>query len=768
MTDTRAGVPELLAPAGSPEALDAAIEAGADAVYLGTSLFSNRMRAKNFTPEELHRAVETCRTYGVRSYITLNTRLRERELPDALDVARTAWEWGADAFIVADAGLALLLREEIPDVRLHASTQMTWMCAGDAASFMKLGFSRMVCPRELSYPELCRLAKESPIEIEAFVHGAHCVSVSGQCLMSWVMGGRSGNRGECAQPCRLPYRVCGDGVGCETHGQVPDKGCAAIPGGGGARRKGDTRNPPCSDSHPLSLRDMCLASHIPELCDSGVRSLKLEGRLKSADYVYGVTSVYRRLLDERRRATPEEIEHLSRIFSRDGFTDGYFTENYKNMTGMRAEGAHTPETEFRGLEKKVPVSVSVKLTEGKPSSAVVSDGRFTVSVTGDAPEAARSAPLTEDAVYRSVSKLGATPYSLDRHDFSCELDGELFMTASQLNTLRRGAIEALNSAVCRMRNTDLPNARGRNGSDRLPDPSHLTDMGSTGAIDGDQYADTAKGGNVRSSDTAGGNSHSAGVTGGESSAQADERRPLITAQFLHSSSVPQCAWDSFDAVFLPHYDMNGPNPNVSLPEWAPDSAAVRKIARDAASRGARWALCHSPAEITAAANAGLIPIASMRFNVTNVYAAAAIHRLGAQLITLSPELPAAAVSGISRDAARCGIRCGAVVYGRLPLMLLRRCILRPGECSAPCGSDCAVHGAALIDRRKTAFPVSSAGSGTNVVWNSCPLWCADRMEALGNPAHLHFIFTDEDANEVSRVIDAYRRGDAPTGTVRRV
>ena len=242
-------LPELLAPAGNMASLEAAIDAGADAVYFGADAFNARMRADNFTSEETGQALSLCRAFGVQAYITLNTRLTDRELPKAVSLAQRLWDAGADAFILADAGLAALLREQIPGVQLHASTQMSAHTEFDAAALEKMGFSRMVCPRELSGSSLARLCSRSPIPIEMFIHGAHCVSFSGQCLMSAVMGGRSGNRGSCAQPCRLPYTL--------------------------SKKSG----------YPLSLRDLCLAKHIPEILETGAASLKIEGRHKSADYV---------------------------------------------------------------------------------------------------------------------------------------------------------------------------------------------------------------------------------------------------------------------------------------------------------------------------------------------------------------------------------------------------------------------------------------------------------------------------------------------------
>lgn len=297
-------LPELLAPAGSPEALTAAIRAGADAVYMGASGFNARIGAANFTPESLKYEIARAHEAGVRIYLTLNTLVYDREIGDMLKTAEAAYLAGADALIVADLGVASILRRTFPDLPLHASTQMSGHNLEQAKMLAGLGFERMVIARETSRENLELVCRESPIEIEAFVHGALCVCHSGQCLFSSIVGGRSGNRGLCAQPCRLPYS---DGRG--------------------------------GKAYPLSLKDLSLAPHLPELIEMGVSSLKVEGRMKPPEYVAGVISIWRRLLDEGRGANAEEMRRLAEIFSRQGFTDGYYVNNIgKNMLGIRTEG----------------------------------------------------------------------------------------------------------------------------------------------------------------------------------------------------------------------------------------------------------------------------------------------------------------------------------------------------------------------------------------------------------------------------------------------
>ena len=361
MTDK---LPELLSPCGSPEALDAAISGGADAVYLGGTMFNARMNAKNFDRAALAEAVAKCHSFGVRMYVTLNTLLFDRELKSALEYAGFLYETGADALIVTDMGLISLIRRYIPEMELHASTQVTVHSAEAALRLKDIGFKRVVCAREMSSEDI-RMLVSSGVEVEMFVHGAICVSCSGQCLMSSMLGGRSGNRGECAQPCRMPY----------------------------------------NGSYPISLKDMCLARHIPKIIESGVASLKIEGRMKSPAYVYGVTSAYRRLLDERRAASDEEFDSLAKLFSRGGFTDGYYTKTIgASMLGVRsneniAESKKSGQTAIPKAVKRLPV---IELSRG------------TVSIPDSAGMFSRGKPLSSKPIFtarfRTASQIPATDY----------------------------------------------------------------------------------------------------------------------------------------------------------------------------------------------------------------------------------------------------------------------------------------------------------------------------------------------------------------------
>ncbi len=316
-------IPKLLSPAGSPAALKAAIDAGADEVYLGGSAFNARMNANNFDRDALIKAGRLCRSANVGMHITLNTLIYDREFKAVLEYVSFLYnEVFPDALIVQDLGLASVLRREFPSLPLHASTQMRIHSSLDADYLKSLGFTRAVLARELPFEDIKAFAR-SGLDTEIFVHGAICVSESGGCLMSSVIGGRSGNRGECAQPCRLPY-------------------------------KGENR-------YPLSLKDMCLASHLREISDAGVKSLKIEGRMKAPDYVGAVTSVYRKLLDEGRNANGEELKYLAKIFSRSGFTDGYFVSKIgRDMFGIRSESDKQKSNEVVFKAKIAPKRQSLE------------------------------------------------------------------------------------------------------------------------------------------------------------------------------------------------------------------------------------------------------------------------------------------------------------------------------------------------------------------------------------------------------------------------
>ncbi len=406
---------ELLAPAGSMEAVAAAIQNGADAVYLGYGDFNARRNAKNFSREEFAAAVSYCHVRGAKVYLTLNTLLTDRELPRAADFAAEASSLGADAVLVQDLGVVRMLRQVAPDLPVHASTQMTIHNLDGVKLAADLGMTRAVLSRELSRDQIAYICQHSPIEIEVFAHGALCMCYSGQCFLSSVIGGRSGNRGLCAQPCRLNY-----GWG--------DK----------------------ADSYPLSLKDLSLAGYLRDLKKMGVTCVKLEGRMKRPEYVAVVTGIFSRAIHEDREPTAEEINQLQAAFSRQGFTQGYYLDQQgPHMFGVRQETKEPKElfaqargTYQNGEAQRVPVTFYAMLRPGEPARVGVKDpeGRV-VTVEGPVPEEARTRPLTTEAIENQLARTGGTPYRADRMRVLVE-EG-LSLPLSALNALRRDALDGL-------------------------------------------------------------------------------------------------------------------------------------------------------------------------------------------------------------------------------------------------------------------------------------------------------------------------------------
>ena len=411
--------PELLSPAGSPESLRAAVQNGAGAVYLGWGEFNARRGAKNFSDEEFAQALRYCHERDTRVFLTLNTLVSDRELPAALETARAACRLGVDAILVQDWGLFDLLRRSLPDQPLHASTQMSIFTSGGAVELAQDGCERVVIARECSKGDSAAICRNCPVEVEVFVHGALCMCYSGQCAMSALIGGRSGNRGRCAQPCRLPYGVDG----------------------------------PARGKYPLSLKDSCLAGNLGEMAEMGVSCLKLEGRMKRPEYVAVITRIYARLLEEGRKPTAAESAELEQAFSRSGFTDAYWRGRHgEAMFGTRPESTPEPKELFdeahRAYEKDslrtVPVDLTCRVAAGVPCTLTASDGVHTVTVTGSVPETARSRSLTREDLIARLQKTGGTAYRCRRTE--AEVEEGLALSASAVNALRRDALAALTEA----------------------------------------------------------------------------------------------------------------------------------------------------------------------------------------------------------------------------------------------------------------------------------------------------------------------------------
>ena len=431
---------EILAPAGSWASMKAAVAAGADAVYMGGTRFGARAYADNPDEKGLLEAIDYVHLHGRRLYMTVNTLFKESELKELAEYMTPYYNQGLDGVIVQDLGALRIMKENFPGLELHASTQMTITSVYGARMLKDFGCSRVVTSREMSLDEIRRVREEVDVEIESFVHGALCYCYSGQCLMSSLIGGRSGNRGRCAQPCRLPYRVY-EG----QHGQ----GKPAVMN----RENG---------KYVLSLKDLCTLDILPDILEAGVYSLKIEGRMKSPRYTAGVVSIYRKYTDryldhgrEGYHVEPEDRKMLLDLFDRGGFTSGYYEEhNGRDMVALKEKPEFREGNQklfdyldraYVEAELKESVMGHVILETGKPSVMTLSCSGVEVTVNGQAPEAAQKQPMTEEKVLKQLNKTGNTPFFFEH--LSAELKGEMFLPVQALNELRRSGLKALESAL---------------------------------------------------------------------------------------------------------------------------------------------------------------------------------------------------------------------------------------------------------------------------------------------------------------------------------
>ena len=664
-------LPELLAPAGDMECLYAAVAAGADAIYVGGKRFGARAFAKNFDIDELALAVRYCHLQGVKLYVTLNTLIEDKEMADAVEYAATLYRIGVDALIVADLGVMAAIRRHVPRLELHASTQMSVHNSSGAAAAARLGASRTVVARELSLAEMRSVVENSPCEIEVFLHGALCVCHSGQCLFSSMVGGRSGNRGECAQPCRLPFN---------------------------------------NGKYILSLKDMSLSDHIPELIGSGVASLKIEGRMKSPEYVYTVTSIYRRLLDEGRVATREENDRLRRAFSRGGFTDGYFIgKTDRGMTGVRSEA---DKQESRTLAvgemgvKKLPVRASAVLRLGVPSEMTVTDGKRSVTVYSQAPNRAESSPLTPDAVKSRLAKMGNTLLSLSPEDIDLILDENINLPPSAINALRREAADRFESQE---REIDTVKYRP---VERERDNIAIT---TAQFFSTDAFIEASRHGLMKHT---------------------------VDISFLpHTASVG--ALIQAGGIFLPPVVFDG--------EWDGIKAALE----NARKNGVMYALVSNIGQIELVKSLGFEIYGDFRLNVTNGESAFVYKKMGVDHLILSPELTLPQ----ARD-----IGGGVITYGRIPLMITERCFISENFGCKSCNK------CSLIDRKGEKFPMMRTFEHRNIIFNSIPTYMGDRTGELerNRIGFEHLIFSVEGGEEIINVLDAFSGGAPLSARVRRI
>ena len=664
---------EILAPVGGSEQLTAAVRSGADAVYFGASSFNARRNAHNFTDDDFIGAVRYCRERGVKAYITLNTLIKDSEREEFLSTLSLVARSGADAVILQDMGALSLVKQCCPDIPLHASTQMAVHNVEGAKALEELGFSRIVLARELSFKEIRAICGAVNTEIEVFVHGAHCMSASGMCYMSSVLGARSGNRGLCAQPCRLNFKVN-------------------------------------SREYALSLKDMCLADNVNDLIAAGVTSLKIEGRMKRPEYVSAAVTAYKNAASGD---TPD-VSLLQSIFSRSGFTKGYFEGRrdlsmfgYRTKDDVVAAGnslLNSVANTYRNENPLVDIKMKFTVRENEEAVLEITDGGNTVSVKGAVPERAEKVPLSAESAERSLSKVGSTFFRVS--EIHCDIADGLMLRASDINSLRRDACDA------------LIEARGKS----------------------DGYSFSAYKRPFFSRYVAG---------------QPDLYIKLSSVQQLYEDIRAKLIILPIGEI-LENREIAEKNSHSLCAElsaliYPANEEKIRQQLKEISSLGIKKAYCDNIGAVALAKNAGFEIIGGTLLNIMNSEACEMYYDLGVNTITLSSELSGKGIKNIKTHAVT-----GLMIYGHLPLMHFRCC---PMQTERGCG-ECTGRGE-ITDRMGEKFPVMCKDRQYSVLYNTVPLYLGDK--ALPQTDFVLMSFTGEKKYEIKNIIFSYENKKALAG-----
>ena len=662
---------EILSPVGNNEMLIAAVRSGADAVYFGAKDFSARRNAENFGSFELNDAIHYCHIRGVKAYLTLNILIKDDEFENAVALARDAYNFGIDGVIVQDLGLAAYLHQNLPELPLHASTQMSVHTPAALYLLKEMGFTQVVAAREMSFSDLkalCKTANELDMTVEVFVHGALCMSVSGQCLLSAYLGSRSGNRGLCAGPCRLPFKA-ENGTG-----------------------------------YDLSLKDLSLVENITDLYNIGVRSFKIEGRMKRPEYVAAATkackeALYSGVIDYELSKT------LQNVFSRSGFTNGYL----ENKLGRDMFGIRTKE-DVVSADKAFPVlheiyrnelqsaAVDLKFTAkaGQETELTLTDGENTVSVKGSVPDFAQNKAADADSVLKNLNKFGGTPYYLNNSEIV--LDDGLFLRASELNEIRRTAVELL-SEKCGQSNRKIS---GLTYENNLTDSVH-------------------------------------------------KNKPDLYVRLENADQIPDDL-SGISALILP---LENDFPKIDsikciaeIPRGIISEQAIMNRLEKFKQNGVDAALCGNLSAVKIAKDCGFEIIADTGLNVYNSQSANVLANMGCSAAVLSNEMLLTDAASLSSPIYK-----GIVSYGNIPLMLFKNCPIKNGKNCSECDKK-----GVLTDRKGIEFPVRCR-MGYSELLNSVPVWLADKQ--IKNIDFQILYFTNETHNRVTEVIRAYKNQSEP-------
>ncbi|MCX7714835.1 MAG: DUF3656 domain-containing protein [Clostridia bacterium] len=663
---------ELLAPAGSKEALIAAVQSGADAVYIGGTRFSARQSADNFNAAEMKEWVDYCHLRGVKVYAAVNTLIKEKEISELTEYAYELNRIGVDAVIIQDIGAAQIFKQAVPQLPLHASTQMTVHNLAGVQYLADMGFERVVLSRELSREDVEYICRNSNCEIEVFVHGALCVSYSGQCLMSSIIGGRSGNRGFCAQPCRLSYELL---------------------------RKSNTVN----RGHLLSTKDLALIDELRVLKDIGVKSLKIEGRLKRAEYVAAVTGIYRKYIDTEKAVSNEDRNSLLNAFNRSGLTKAYFGhQTGKKMMSVSTPGNVGDNIFGDDLKKRcrrdanfrlvgVHIGAVLKRQSALQVTMVDSDGNF-VCVAGDVlAEDAVNLALDENRLKEQVTKLGGTVFFAEQ--VQVEIDEGISLPVSEINRVRRDAVQML-------------------ADKRIAVPERLS------------YPILPK-----------------------EYVKKEQCVIELTAQ-VHTAEQAKAAVKGGIKRIFARRELIGRIKSMSedveivtvLPETELDSDGTREMVDvGAVEVHYPWqALLHQGKKI----------YGSHRLNIFNSFSADFYSAF--EEVTVSPELNLNEIKGLSKNTA---VPLELIAYGRIPLMLVQNC---PVKTSGVCAGGKDIF--SLRDRRREEFPIMCSEGCVAKLLNSKPIFMADKIGDLKSLKikSLRLIFTVENFGECDKIINMYK------------
>ena len=668
---------EILAPCGSYESLIAAVRVGADAVYVGSKSFSARQNAKNFDRDELKSAVSECHKHGVKIYQAINTVVLDSQLNELLNELEFACEIGIDGLITQDLCLTELIKKVCPEMPVHASTQMTLHTKNGVLFASELGFCRVVVSREVSkevLSELCKLG----IEIEAFVHGALCMSVSGECYLSAMIGSRSANRGLCAGACRLPFSA--------------DKN---------------------QNSYALSLKDISYISHLQELVDMGVSSLKIEGRMKRPEYTAATAYECKKALEGK----PHNIELLKSVFSRSGFTDGYYTSKLgKNMFGIRQKedviSANDVLPNIRSLYKdelkKYKIDFDININLDKPITLTAKANECKVVITGEAPQKAINRAVDAEYVTKQLSKLGGSQYELGT--LNCSIENDIMVSASSLNKLRREAVSALDKAICE-KNTKIISF------DKEKATTIISDL--------------------------------------KSNSINTVNKPEIRISLSKINTINDIDLSDIELVTIPisqitnsDYEFDDKLKDkicISLPRYMHNEQKVTYEIQSLRDRGFFNFEATNPAHIKTLNDLRLEIHTGFGFNITNSLALEALAKYNVKDATVSFELKAGEINRLKSP-----LNIGIMSYGKLPLML---CVNCPIKASVGCRG-CTGY---LSDRTGRRFKVRcNKEYGYYEMLNSDVLYLADKLNEFRNISFHTLYFDDETAVEINDIIRAYK------------